>query len=137
MGDRRQSRELALCFLFFFDAAKADQKEDLIEFCSLNKEKLTKHIKPFFLKIVKGVIDDSEKIDSLLKKHSKHWKISRMPIVDRNIMRIAVFEFLKCSDIPSCVSINEAIEIGKKYGTKDSGSFINGVLDQVKQFSEI
>jgi len=60
-----------------------------------------------------------------------------MPVVDRNIMRMATFEFLKRPDIPSSVTINEAVEIGKKYGTKDSGSFINGVLDQIKSLEGI
>jgi N utilization substance protein B len=60
-----------------------------------------------------------------------------MPVVDRNIMRIATFEFLKRPDIPSSVTINEAVEIGKKYGTKDSGSFINGVLDRIRSLEGI
>lgn len=60
-----------------------------------------------------------------------------MPVVDRNIMRMATFEFLKRPDIPSSVTINEAVEIGKKYGTKDSGSFINGVLDQIRSLEGI
>ncbi|MBU2452036.1 MAG: transcription antitermination protein NusB, partial [Proteobacteria bacterium] len=64
-------------------------------------------------------------------------KLSRMPVVDRNIMRIATFELLKCRDIPSSVTINEAVEIGKKYGTRDSGPFINGVLDRIKSLEEL
>ena len=124
MGDRRQARELALQALFAFDIEKTfpsqNLEEDLDMFCVNNEKKLTKSIKPFFLKLVKGVNKNFSQIDLLLSKYSKNWKIFRMPVVDRNIMRIAIFEFLKESDIPGNVTINEAVEIGKKYGTKDS-----------------
>ncbi|NOX35239.1 MAG: transcription antitermination factor NusB [Deltaproteobacteria bacterium] len=132
MGDRRQARELALQALFFFDMDKSDLDKSREAFCINNEEKLTKEVKPFFLHLVNGVGENRSQIDALLDKYSKNWKISRMPVVDRNIMRIAIFEFLKCSDIPCSVTINEAVEIGKKYGTGDSGSFINGVLDRIK-----
>ncbi len=132
MGDRRLARELALQALFFFDMDKSDPDKNLVDFCADNEEKLTQEVKPFFFHLVKGVVENRIQIDELLDKYSKNWKISRMPVVDRNIMRMATFEFLKCSDIPTSVTINEAVEIGKIYGTKDSGSFINGVLDRIK-----
>ncbi|MCD4721856.1 MAG: transcription antitermination factor NusB [Desulfobacula sp.] len=132
MGDRRQARELALQALFFFDMDKSVSDKSLEAFCANNEEKLTQEVKPFFLDLVEGVRENSSQIDAFLNKYSKNWKISRMPVVDRNIMRIAIFEFLKHSDIPPSVTINEAVEIGKKYGTRDSGSFINGVLDRIK-----
>lgn len=136
MGDRRKARELALQALFALDMEKAlpdkDLDENLTAFCASNQEKLTKTVKPFFLELVKGVNENYSQIDFFLDKYSKNWKISRMPVVDRNIMRIATFEFLNYSDIPRSVTINEAVEIGKKYGTRDSGPFINGVLDRIK-----
>ena len=141
MGDRRQARELALQALFAFDMEKLFPNQDLDEnidaFCINNEEKLTKSVKPFFLELVKGVNENYSEIDAFLHKYSKNWKISRMPVVDRNIMRIAVFEFLKHSDIPSSVTINEAVEIGKKYGTRDSGPFINGVLDRIRALEKL
>lgn len=140
MGDRRKARELALQALFSFDMEKAfpnkDLDENLTAFCDNNEEKLTQTVKPFFLELVKGVNENYSQIDFFLSKYSKNWKISRMPVVDRNIMRIATFEFLNYSDIPRSVTINEAVEIGKKYGTKDSGSFINGVLDRIKNLEK-
>lgn len=136
MGDRRQARELALQALFFFDMDKSDPNDSLDEkidaFCANNEESLTQGIKPFFIDLIKGVMAHQGQIDDLLNTCSKNWKLSRMPVVDRNIMRIATFEFLKRTDIPCSVTINEAVEIGKKYGTRDSGAFINGVLDRVK-----
>jgi len=132
MGDRRQARELALQALFFFDMDKSDSDQKLADFCANNEEKLTQEVKPFFSHLVRGVVENRIQIDELLDKYSKNWKIFRMPVVDRNIMRMAIFEFLQCNDIPTSVTINEAVEIGKTYGTRDSGSFINGVLDRIK-----
>ncbi len=132
MGDRRLSRELALQALFFFDVNKGDSAQDLEAFCAQWEDELSPVVKPFFLDLVQGVIDSLEEIDGLLNTYSKNWKLYRMPVVDRNIMRIATFELLKRPDIPPTVSINEAVEIGKKFGTKDSGAFINGVLDRIR-----
>jgi len=87
--------------------------------------------------LVKGVLSNKTQIDDLINKYAKNWKISRMPVVDRNIMRLATFELLKRLDIPRSVTINEAVEIGKKFGTKDSGPFINGVLDRIKSTEKI
>ena len=137
MGDRRQARELALQVLFFLDVDKSDSDQGLEAFCVNNEETLTQGVKPFFLELVNGVKEKSSQIDALLNRYSKNWKISRMPVVDRNIMRIAIFEFLMRSDIPCSVTINEAVEIGKKYGTRDSGAFINGVLDRIKSLENL
>jgi N utilization substance protein B len=86
----------------------------------------------FFLLLSQGVIKHISVIDNKIEKYSSNWKIDRMTCVDRNIIRIAVFEIIYCPDIPYKVSINEAIDIGKNFGTKDSGSFINGVLDSIR-----
>jgi len=87
----------------------------------------------FYLLLTRGVIQHIPEIDKKIEQFSSNWKIDRMTCVDRNIIRISVFEMLYCSDIPYKVSINEAIDIGKTYGTKDSGSFVNGVLDSIRQ----
>ncbi len=137
MGDRRLSRELALQALFFFDMDKSDPHTALDAFCETNKEQLTQSVEPFFMDLVKGVLSNKTQIDDLINKYAKNWKISRMPVVDRNIMRLATFELLKRLDIPRSVTINEAVEIGKKFGTKDSGPFINGVLDRIKSTEKI
>lgn len=131
MGMRRQARELALQALFFFDMESRESESMLDQFCTNFEEQLTPEVRPFFLGLVTGVVANRQRIDALLEKYSRNWKISRMPVVDRNIMRVATYEFLECPDIPASVTINEAVEIGKKYGTRDSGSFINGVLDRI------
>ena len=89
-------------------------------------------VRPFFLKLVNGVLKTRPQIDTLIERFSKNWSVQRMSRVDRNVMRIAVFEILFCPDIPPKVSINEAIDIGKKFGTEDSGAFINGIVDSIR-----
>jgi N utilization substance protein B len=102
----------------------------LIEFW--NNFKKSTQGQDFFLLLTQGVIQHIFEIDKKIETFSNNWKIERMTCVDRNIMRISVFEILYCSDIPYKVSINEAVDIGKTFGTKDSGSFINGVLDSIR-----
>ena len=77
-------------------------------------------------------MNNKSQIDAIIERFSNNWKLSRMSGVDRNIMRIAVFEMLFCRDIPPKVSINEAIDVGKKFGTEESGAFINGILDSIR-----
>lgn len=92
----------------------------------------SKKVRSFFIELVTGVIQYNPRIDSVIERFSNNWKISRMSCVDRNILRVAVYEMLYCGDIPTKVSINEAIDIGKKFGTKESGAFINGILDSIR-----
>ena len=87
---------------------------------------------PFFMELVNGVMNHKPQIDAIIERFSNNWKISRMSCVDRNIIRIAVYEMLFCRDIPPKVSINEAIDVGKKFGTEESGAFINGILDSIR-----
>ncbi|CAB1079315.1 Transcription termination protein NusB [Olavius algarvensis Delta 1 endosymbiont] len=95
-----------------------------------------KKAQPFFLTLVSGVLETKAEIDILIERFSKNWKIQRMPCVDRNVMRIAVYELLYCEDIPPKVSINEAVDVGKKFGTEESGAFINGIMDSIRDALE-
>ena len=81
--------------------------------------------------LVKGVLAHKEMIDALIAKHATHWKINRMPVVDKNVLRLAAFELKDSPDTPLKVILNEAIEIAKKFGAEESAGFINGVLDQI------
>lgn len=129
MGTRRKARELALQALFYIDANPVDPETMIELFCRSRQP--SKKTRPFFLDLTNGVIGNRLEIDEIIQRFSSNWKVSRMPCVDRNILRIAVFELLSCPDIPPKVSINEAIDIGKKYGTEESGAFINGILDSI------
>ena len=116
--------------LFQIEMTQDDSREAIELFCE--HFRVPKNAKPFFLRLVEGVREFQHEIDPLITSFSEHWKIDRMSRADRNIMRVAVYELLFCDDIPPKVSINEAIDIGKKFGTEESGAFINGILDSIR-----
>jgi N utilization substance protein B len=129
MGVRRRSREMAMQALYFMDVRKTYTDEKIARFCDTFQP--SKRIKPLFLRLINGVIANMKDIDDTIERFSKNWQISRMSYVDRNIIRIGVFEMIYCPDIPPKVSINEAVDVGKKFGTEESGSFINGIMDSI------
>jgi transcription antitermination protein NusB len=128
MGVRRKSRELALQLLFQLDVNK-DGPEGREPFWRLHPA--LPDVRSFAERLVDGVLENQAEIDRLIQKHALHWTIGRMSIIDRNILRCAVFELLSLSDIPVSVTINEAIEIAKRFSDEESGKFINGVLDHI------
>ena len=117
--------------LFYIDSRQCELAEGLALFCQSCLP--PKKARPFFLKLVSGVGAGRPDIDALIERFSSNWKVSRMSGVDRNILRIAVFEMLCCPDIPTRVTLNEAIDIGKRFGAEESGAFINGILDSIHQ----
>ena len=131
MGTRRQAREIAMQALFYMDLRNDVSIEMLEHFCGNFRP--SKKTQPFFLKLVNGVLGAKGELDALIERFSKNWDINRMSCVDRNVMRIAVFELIYCADIPPKVSINEAVDVGKKFGTEESGAFINGIMDSIRE----
>lgn len=87
----------------------------------------------FSRKIIKGTLDNIAEIDDIIKKYTKNWKFERIEKIDKTILRMSIFSLLKMEDIPPAVTINEAIELGKKFGGENSGTFINGILDSVRK----
>lgn len=131
MATRTQGREYALQILYQSDAQEIEPGEVLEVFWENFEPEAD--IREFTEELVRGVESNLEEIDQLIEKTSINWRLDRMPRVDRNVLRIAVFELVHHSEVPVAVAINEAIEIGKRYGSEDSGSFINGILDRVAQ----
>lgn len=137
MQQRRKAREFALQVLYGMDLQDRNVSEILDFFWSIleNHEDLGKQLprdegsKQFALHLVQGTWENIEQIDGIIRNYSEHWSIERMSRVDRSILRMAVFELLFCEDIPPKVSLNEAIDLGKIYGSENSGAFINGILD--------
>ena len=129
MGLRRRGRELALQALYQIEMTGDTSPASLDLFWSHFEG--TVRTRDFARRLVSGVVNHREEIDRLIEQSSDHWKLTRMPKVDLNILRLATYELLCCPDIPLNVSIDEAIEIGKRYGSADSPTFINGVLDHV------
>ena len=105
--------------------------EALSEFWNLQEHDKT--LKPFSEDLVRGVVEHEEAIDAKIKAYAENWDFHRIAVVDRNILRLAIYELLYRNDIPPVVSINEAIELAKKFSTEDSGRFVNGILDRVKK----
>ena len=127
---RRKSREFALQVLYQLNITKKDVHKTLAQFLdhfSGNEEK-----DDFMERLVLGVLEHCKEIDRLIEKYSENWRLDRMNIIDRAILRMATFELLYCEEIPPKVTLNEAIELGKRFGSEDSGSFINGILDRIQ-----
>jgi len=130
LGRRRKSREFALQVLYQLNITKEDANRVLAQF--------QEHFSPegevdeFLKRLVLGVLEHCRELDRLIEQYSENWRLDRINMIDRNILRMALFELLYCEDIPPKVTINEAIDLGKRYGSDDSGSFINGILDRIQ-----
>jgi len=134
MGKRREGREAAVQFLFQDDLNKTDPKampEALEEFWQL-RESAAK-TRQFAAELIQGVIGNREAIDERIKKVTANYELHRIAPVDRNILRVAIYEMLYTNEVPPVVCINEAIEIAKRFGSEDSGRFVNGILDKLKE----
>jgi N utilization substance protein B len=155
MGKRREARERAVQFLFqhelnppedleralnqFWDtqraAAIAEEKGaatwgQTVELPPPTVEEAA--VRLFADPLIRGSLEHRDEADALIKKHARNWELHRIAAVDRNILRLAIYEMLHRDDIPPVVSINEAVDIAKKFSTQDSGKFVNGILDKVK-----
>lgn len=130
MRRRTRARELAVQFLFQLDLRGDEVIGSLHEF--IEGETDDKDVQEFAARLILGAKGRQEDTDRCLQQVARNWDLSRMAALDRNVLRMAVFELLHCPDIPPKVTINEAIEIGKKYSTSNSGAFINGILDRVR-----
>ena len=129
MGKRRKSREIIIQVLYQMDMSDGDAEENFNLFWQHFNP--SDELKEFSRKIVQGVCKHREEIDALIEKHSEHWRLERMTIVDKNILRSAIFELMFCPDTPVKVILNESIELGKKFSSEKSAPFINGILDKV------
>ena len=135
MGGRRVSREMALKALFQIDLVSANL-EDALKYTFENVE-LADEVKEFSLILVKGVMSNLSEIDKAINYYTNNWSLERITNIDRSILRMAIYEILYLINIPKSVSINEAVELAKKYGTKSSFSFVNGVLGKINKDEKI
>src|SRR5215467_564305 len=155
MGKRREARERAVQFLFQHDLNRPDDLDRALEqfwesqrAAAIAEEKggatwgqpielpppTTDEaaVRLFADPLIRGALQYRDESDDQIKKHAKNWELHRIAAVDRNILRLAIYEMLHRDDIPPVVSINEAVDIAKKFSTQDSGKFVNGILDKVK-----
>jgi len=127
MGRRRKAREVALQVLYQIDVSKIEVKEAVELFW--NNFEAPEEVKEFSFRLIEGTWSHREEIDGLISDCSENWSLRRMAKVDRSILRMATYEILYCLDIPSRVILNEAVDLGKDYGSENSSSFLNGILD--------
>ena len=133
MRKRTVAREYALQVLYQLDITNDAPKNALENFWSNHKEEeMDAALKEFSSELVQGVAENLEEIDKKIVKYAANWQLKRMAVVDRNIMRLGCFELLYREDIPPKVSINEAVELAKKFSGIESGKFVNAILDKVK-----
>jgi len=130
MGKRRKAREVALQFLYQLDQTGADDPTSF-EDDFRSHHPVDEGARAFAASLVRGAKAQQAKIDAIIAETAEHWDLERMAVVDRNILRMAVYELLCEPTVPGKVAINEAIEIAKKFGTAESSRFINGVLDRI------
>jgi transcription antitermination protein NusB len=132
MGARRRARECALQMLFSYDVARPSV-EELIETYWGEMAEAAEEVRAFANELVIGTISHLDEIDERIRLRTEHWRISRMATVDRNLLRLAVFEFLHQPSTPTTVAINEALEIARRFSTHEATQFINGILDAIKR----
>ena len=128
---RTRARELALQFLYQWDQRGDEVIPELTHFVSEGDPDPS--VQQFARDLVMGVIGSIESIDKLIIEVAENWDIHRMAVVDRNVLRLATYELLHLQEIPPKVSINEAIDLAKKYSTAESGAFVNGILDKIRK----
>ena len=134
---RRRAREFALQALYQADISERNDPEDIGQLWGsqvdggMGDKAADEDEIAFSAQIISGVLGRREEIDGLIETVSKNWRITRMPVVDRNILRLATFELMACEDVPASVCINEAVELAKRFGDKESRAFINGILDRI------
>ena len=132
MGLRREARELAVQILYALDSNSSSGVRETLQAFREEQDDVAERVREFAEGLVQGVQAQRAVIDEAIRSRSKNWSLSRMPRVDLNVMRLATYELMFRPDIPKKVSINEAIEIVRRFGDKESPSFVNGILDEIE-----
>lgn len=133
MRKRTQAREFAIQLLYQIDITSDNCDAALDNFWKVyTDENIKEEVKDFASQLIKGVAQNLPAIDARISHYAANWQLERMAVVDRNILRLGAYELLFRDDIPLKVSINEAIELAKKYSTPEAGKFVNGILDKIK-----
>ena len=131
MGKRRRAREAALQYNFWRDLQHGETPEQIDDFWELCPVK--PNVREFAEPLIQGMVAHQEEIDERIRKYCENYNLNRISVVDRNVLRLAIYEMLYRDDIPPVVSINEAIELAKTFGGSESGKFVNGILDRVRK----
>ena len=130
MGKRRRAREVALSILYQLEF-RPEKSEEVMDAFWANRRSAPE-VETYARELVEGILAHREEIDNLIARYTEHWHFSRIALVERNILRVATYEFIFRKEVPEKVVLNEAIEIAKQYGSEDSGRFVNGILDKIR-----
>ena len=133
MRKRTKARELALQLLFQVDITNEPVDKAIDVFWQNQARDIEPEVKEFTESLIKGTIEKKTELDEAITRYAVNWLIKRMAVIDRNILRLATFEILYLPEIPVKVSINEAVDLAKKFGDIDSGKFVNGILDKISK----
>ncbi|MDD5424417.1 MAG: transcription antitermination factor NusB [Candidatus Omnitrophica bacterium] len=131
MRKRTQARECALQILYQADLRKETAEKLFLDYW--RDSDAGSEVSDFASSLVLGTLKNIKKIDDTITGYASNWKLSRMAVIDRNVLRLATYELLFCDDIPQKVSINEAVDLAKKFGDMESGKFVNGILDKISK----
>ena len=131
MGSRRKGREAALRILYFMDVSSVSGTQAIKSYWGHLTGDEPSDGAEFANQLVRAYADHEDEVNELIRSASHHWRLERMPIVDRNVLRVAIVELREMGDIPKRVTLNEAVELAKRFGSEGSGSFVNGVLDRI------
>ena len=134
MASRRRARECALQMLYEAETSGAPIEEVVAHFW--RDGDVPEEVRSFSERLARGALEAADEIDRLLSANLDHWRLERLGIVDRNVLRVAVYEFLHEAETPRIVVIDEAIEVAKRFGGEDSGQFVNGILDALRKKME-
>jgi N utilization substance protein B len=132
-GSRHHAREAALQILYFWEIGRADADEAIDAFFAEHEPDASEATRAFAAALVRGTIADLPAIDALITAHSEHWRLDRLAVIDRMILRMAVGELRQSADTPQAVVIDEAIELARTFSTDESVRFVNGVLDAIRR----
>jgi N utilization substance protein B len=132
MGSRRKGREAALRILYFMDVSNVSVAQAIKSYWGhLVDDDAGAEGADFANRIAQAYAEQEAEINDLIRSASHHWRLERMPVVDRNVLRVAIVELREMDDIPKRVTLNEAVELAKRFGSEGSGAFVNGVLDRI------
>lgn len=132
-GPRHQAREAALQILYFWEVGGADPEEAIAAFFADHGAAASEAVRAFAGELVRGTTAEVDRLDARIRQHSEHWRVERLAVIDRLILRMAVWELLHQADTPPAVVLNEALELARTFGTDESVRFVNGVLDAIRK----
>lgn len=132
-GPRRQGREAALQILYFWEVGRAQPLSAIDAYFQEHQPEASDEVRAFATRLVIGTVGDVAEIDRIIERHSRHWRIDRLSVVDRLILRLAIWEFRHEPETPAAAVINEALELARQFSGEEAVGFVNGVLDAVRR----